>query len=833
MAAVHSRTPATAFAELVDNAKDAGARNVRIGIVRYGAQSALSIKDDGKGMNLRGLKRMFGFGFSKRAVKKGGIGEYGAGFKSGSMKLGKNALVLTKHKATGEMYASLLSCDMHRELGMEALRQPIVQFKEGVKGKVVVDRSQQNTEDSLDMITRFSRVVANESILCTLMGKMKTGGTRVIISDINKDLEMEDDDILLTVNKSHEDENQYWKHERSLREYLGFVYGKLSAHTRTNNPSVYIRNVIVEPVVWSKTLFHSETDVLKLSKDNMLSALGDIRLHLGYVRHLKSDPGNHINLIPSFRNTPQGCVWLVNGRAVELFTPTKGQSVKKSGAWEKYTKSQRAGRGVRVVCEISMSGESPPLELTQNKDGFQRNEAFYTLLNRIYLRIKRYSRIACDKYFSVACTNPGCNHSNYGVPGRFQWDEYPTVLPIVQRGGPNRQMIRALSAETINTFVCPVCTGEMHPLSYKRTGASGRIPCTCLRRGSSSYQGDDGKGAEEDITSSEEDTMTKSKRLADQRARAESRRLRAERRAERKLMSSEEKRLLALEDRKKEKKDGGKNNTKSSRKSKSNQTTQGNSRENTQRKRPRAPSNRRQQEREQGDDGEVEQLPREIKGTPGTDQPYPKCSLSKVEPGERIYAPFTDDDEKASGDENSGRAEGEDGAAGGKVWRLGTVLGRKIVLQEGQKPKKVVLFKSCKDNKIIEILEDDKDGKEGENQEFLSLINKKGGGGSSTKQSRSKRIRRSAASMEVEEGEEERNQEGKGEGGGGGGGKVSDSATSQKDDLLASEVNDEDFNGYVVEKLYVVESADGTIKRYTESEIRNIVQEGDGGPDDG
>ena len=88
-----------AFAELIDNAVDAeaGATQMVIdgtnGSQAAGHPSAVTFTDNGRGMNAGRLENMMSFGYSSKEGNQ--IGQYGNGFKSGSMRLGDDALVAT------------------------------------------------------------------------------------------------------------------------------------------------------------------------------------------------------------------------------------------------------------------------------------------------------------------------------------------------------------------------------------------------------------------------------------------------------------------------------------------------------------------------------------------------------------------------------------------------------------------------------------------------------------------------------------------------------------------------------------------------------------------
>ncbi|KYO38123.1 hypothetical protein Y1Q_0007245 [Alligator mississippiensis] len=96
----HTR-PFSAVAELLDNASDPGvtAKLLCIDVLEIKGEACLAFTDNGAGMTPHKLHHMLSFGFTDKAAKKNhpSIGVYGNGFKSGSMRLGKDAIVFTKN----------------------------------------------------------------------------------------------------------------------------------------------------------------------------------------------------------------------------------------------------------------------------------------------------------------------------------------------------------------------------------------------------------------------------------------------------------------------------------------------------------------------------------------------------------------------------------------------------------------------------------------------------------------------------------------------------------------------------------------------------------------
>ncbi|GAB1303162.1 MORC family CW-type zinc finger protein 4 [Apodemus speciosus] len=108
----HTR-PFSAIAELLDNAVDPDvcARTVFIDVEEVKKKPCLTFTDDGCGMTPHKLHRMLRYKVIKKSQCP--IGVFGNGFKSGSMRLGKDALVFTKNGSTlavGLLSQTYLEC---------------------------------------------------------------------------------------------------------------------------------------------------------------------------------------------------------------------------------------------------------------------------------------------------------------------------------------------------------------------------------------------------------------------------------------------------------------------------------------------------------------------------------------------------------------------------------------------------------------------------------------------------------------------------------------------------------------------------------------------------
>ncbi|KAA0715690.1 Zinc finger protein 3 [Triplophysa tibetana] len=181
--------PFSAIAELIDNAydPDVSARQFWIDKIRIRDQDCLTFMDNGAGMNYDKMFKMLSFGFSDKETKNGHvpIGLYGNGFKSGSMRLGKDALVFSKNGDS--MCVGMLSQTYLQEILAENIIVPIVTFKR-FRDSI---RPESMHAPSLQDILRYSLFKTEGELLAELEAinthdsKCSTG-TRIIIWNLRK-----------------------------------------------------------------------------------------------------------------------------------------------------------------------------------------------------------------------------------------------------------------------------------------------------------------------------------------------------------------------------------------------------------------------------------------------------------------------------------------------------------------------------------------------------------------------------------------------------------------------------------------------------------------------
>uniref|UniRef100_A0A8D0AA24 MORC family CW-type zinc finger 3a n=1 Tax=Sander lucioperca TaxID=283035 RepID=A0A8D0AA24_SANLU len=120
--------PFSAIAELIDNAydPDVSAKQFWIDKTVVKEIECLTFMDNGNGLDHETMHKMLSFGYSDKTALKGvkPIGMYGNGFKSGSMRLGKDAIVFSKSKSVS--CVGMLSQTYLEKIGANQISVPIV-----------------------------------------------------------------------------------------------------------------------------------------------------------------------------------------------------------------------------------------------------------------------------------------------------------------------------------------------------------------------------------------------------------------------------------------------------------------------------------------------------------------------------------------------------------------------------------------------------------------------------------------------------------------------------------------------------------------------------------
>ncbi|XP_076435096.1 MORC family CW-type zinc finger protein 3-like isoform X2 [Babylonia areolata] len=244
--------PFSAIAELVDNAydPDVSADVLKIQRDKRHGKDLLVFIDNGFGMDLDHLIKMLSFGFCEKDQLTGAshrpIGQYGNGFKSGSMRLAKDALVFTVHKASETACVGLLSQTLCEDRKLDSIMFPMMEFTmPGLK---------RTGNDGLDMeaalaaildVTPYSNEGELKKELSELRKQKRRGGTKIVLFNLRRndqglfelDFESDPTDIRNpddegSMLESGQSSSKVHGYRQSLRRYCTILYrdAKLEIH---------------------------------------------------------------------------------------------------------------------------------------------------------------------------------------------------------------------------------------------------------------------------------------------------------------------------------------------------------------------------------------------------------------------------------------------------------------------------------------------------------------------------------------------------------------------------------------------------------------------------
>ncbi|XP_062861930.1 MORC family CW-type zinc finger protein 3-like [Trichomycterus rosablanca] len=230
--------PFSAIAELIDNGFDVKAKQFWIDKQIVKGQIRLVFMDNGAGMDFNEMHKMLSFGFNdkQRFRNHVPVGRYGNGFKSSSMRLGRDAIVFSRRADT--MCVGLLSQTYLEEITAENVIVPIISFTPTGQTFDV----EPEHEASLQAILKYSLFNTKEELLTELRlideKSPQSTGTRIIIWNLryrtNSVLELDfsqDLDIRIPDNAYESTiEQMRWQgssvpeSEYSLRAYCSILY---------------------------------------------------------------------------------------------------------------------------------------------------------------------------------------------------------------------------------------------------------------------------------------------------------------------------------------------------------------------------------------------------------------------------------------------------------------------------------------------------------------------------------------------------------------------------------------------------------------------------------
>ncbi|XP_035245809.1 MORC family CW-type zinc finger protein 3-like isoform X4 [Anguilla anguilla] len=257
----------SAIAELIDNAcdPDVGAKQIWIDWTKIKDFDCLTFTDNGAGMDFDEMHKMLSFGFSDKQALGGRaqVGLYGNGFKSGSMFLGKDAIVFSKNPYS--MIVGLLSQTYLADIQAQNVVVPIVTFRKNEENKFSAIPQHR---ESLKAILEHSLFQTEEQLLSELKIIKGITGTRIIIWNLRStssgqiEFEFKEDiaDIQIPYVDSTDEQRRpirrpAWvaEFEFSLRAYCSILYLKPSMQ-------ILIKGKKMKTQLVAKSLAHTVKD---------------------------------------------------------------------------------------------------------------------------------------------------------------------------------------------------------------------------------------------------------------------------------------------------------------------------------------------------------------------------------------------------------------------------------------------------------------------------------------------------------------------------------------------------------------------------------------------
>ncbi|XP_036933595.1 MORC family CW-type zinc finger protein 3 isoform X3 [Acanthopagrus latus] len=318
------------------------------------------------------LHKMLSFGFTEKGSGKASqhaIGVYGNGFKSGSMRLGRDALIFTKNG--GCQTVGMLSQTYLENIKAQAVIVPIVPFNQQTKSLVTTEDS----EASLAAILTNSIITSLEQIHVHFDSIPAKKGTKILIWNIRRakdgnpeiDFDTDTADFRLPSIQIEElrkglrssgtlrAEQNIPDMHYSLRAYLSILYLK----PRTQ---VILRGKKNLPKLVAKRLKHVEHDVYKphFSKEKVKVTFG-----------LTPKNKDHYGIMMYHKN-----------RLIKAYEKV-GCQLKASG--------QRVGVGVIGVIECNF------LRPAHNKQDFEYTKEYRLTLGALGLKLNDYWREVTEK----------------------------------------------------------------------------------------------------------------------------------------------------------------------------------------------------------------------------------------------------------------------------------------------------------------------------------------------------------------------------------------------------------------------------------------------------
>ncbi|KAF4371885.1 hypothetical protein G4B88_016948 [Cannabis sativa] len=256
-----------AVAELLDNAVDeihSGATFVKVDKIDIMKDNtpALLFQDDGGGMDPESIRKCMSLGYSSKKTNTT-IGQYGNGFKTSTMRLGADVIVLSRAVRGSQATQSvgLLSYTFLRKTGQDDVIVPMVDFDISSNwAEPIIYGSHDDWSSNLKTILEWSPFSSKEELMLQFED-IGAHGTKVIIYNLwlndegiyELNFDDDDEDIRLRDETTHGSSNQPRRRIAQMQSHISYriryslrAYASILYLRKFSNFSIILRGKPVE-----------------------------------------------------------------------------------------------------------------------------------------------------------------------------------------------------------------------------------------------------------------------------------------------------------------------------------------------------------------------------------------------------------------------------------------------------------------------------------------------------------------------------------------------------------------------------------------------------------
>uniref|UniRef100_A0A096LUB2 DOP1 leucine zipper like protein B n=1 Tax=Poecilia formosa TaxID=48698 RepID=A0A096LUB2_POEFO len=343
---------------------DVSAKQFWIDKTMVKGEVCLSFMDNGNGLDHETMHKMLSFGYSDKMAVNGlePIGIYGNGFKSGSMRLGKDAIVFSKSKSISCI--GMLSQTYLEKIGAKQIIIPIISF-ETVAPLSVKEKQEASLKDILQysLFKSHEELLAEIDAITSTLSSTKTG-TRIIIWNLRR-------------TSSGSTEFDFDRDRYDIR-IPSEVYEELSDPSRPLNRSTsYVPESVISLREYCSILYLKPRMQVMVRGQKVKSQL--IAKSLAYIRkdHYK----------PTFLDKRIPIIFGYNTKSKDQYGIMMYHKNRLIKAYERVgcqLKANMKGVGVIGVIECNF------LDPTHNKQSFNETDKYRKTINSLGTKLEEY-----------------------------------------------------------------------------------------------------------------------------------------------------------------------------------------------------------------------------------------------------------------------------------------------------------------------------------------------------------------------------------------------------------------------------------------------------------